>query len=926
MRMAGTKKTCNLNRRQFMQLAGSFAALAPIQVGARHISLIIDPADTVANAAPALWAVGELEGSLKEQNLAVRRWRRLSEAGTGNFCIVVAGSQSNIAARILKQSRVLMSSRPEALALAPAAVQGRKVLLACGTDKRGLVYALLELADRVRHAADPLSALDLRAPITEQPANAVRGIMRLFASDVEDKPWFNDREMWPRYLTMLATQRFNRFNLSLSLGYDFLRRVSDAYFLFPYPFLLSVPGYNVRAPQLPDAERDRNLEMLKFIGEQATARGLHFQLGLWMHGYQWIDSPNPNYTIEGLTSSTHAAYCRDALRLLLQSCPAIGGVTLRTHGESGIDEGSYEFWRSVFEGVATCGRRVEIDLHPKGLDRTMLDNATRNGQPITASPKFWAEHLGMPYHQADIRELETPKEGKQTSRLMNLSEGSRSFMRYGYGDLLREDRSWRVIHRIWPGTQRLLLWGDPAAASAYSRAFSFCGSDGVEIMEPLTFKGRRGSGIAGDRCGYADAALRPRWDWQKYEYTHRVWGRLLYNPDSGPDPWRRHLRKHFGDGAGELELALAGASRILPIITTAHLPSAANNNYWPEMYLNQSLVDAAHPGSYGDTPAPKVFGNVSPLDPQMFSRINDFAEELLSGDRSGKYSPVEVAQWLEEFASAARAHLLKGTELVPDKQHPEYRRLAVDISIQAGLGQFFAHKLRSALLYRIFEKTNDRAALEWSLHEYGTARAAWVDLSKRAQGIYADDVTVGELPQLHGHWLDRLAAIDRDIKLIEEKLGGKTPERPPTAMASVSGVIEEVLAAAPRRDVPTYHHVAAASFLPGKPLEIEVVFDMPMASVNLYYRHVNQAERFKVAAMVRGERHYRAVISGDYTDSPYPLQYYFQVKTAAGKTVLCPGFSKDLTNQPYIVVRSTLHGDLTQRRQTGYRQAAKSAK
>ena len=27
---------------------------------------------------------------------------------------------------------------------------------------------------------------------------------------------------------------------------------------------------------------------------------------------------------------------------------------------------------------------------------------------MTVSPKFWAEHMGMPYHQADIRELERP--------------------------------------------------------------------------------------------------------------------------------------------------------------------------------------------------------------------------------------------------------------------------------------------------------------------------------------------------------------------------------------------------------------------------------------------------------------------------------------------------------------------------------------
>ena len=115
---------------------------------------------------------------------------------------------------------------------------------------------------------------------------------------------------------------------------------------------------------------------------------------------------------------------------------------------------------------------------------------------------------------------------------MKLSAGSRSFLRYGYGDLLREGRKYGVLHRIWPGTQRLLIWGDPLTAAAYSRAFSFCGSDGVEIMEPLSFKGRRGSGIAGGRCAYADKSLNPRWDWQKYIYTYRVWGRLLYNPET----------------------------------------------------------------------------------------------------------------------------------------------------------------------------------------------------------------------------------------------------------------------------------------------------------------------------------------------------------------------------------------------------------
>ena len=140
------------------------------------------------------------------------------------------------------------------------------------------------------------------------------------------------------------------------------------------------------------------------------------------------------------------------------------------------------------------GRKVEIDMHAKGIDQGMIDLALATGMPVKVSPKFWAEHMGMPYHQADIRDQEMPKPDHRDSGLMALSAGSRSFTRYGYADLMREDRRFDILWRIWPGTQRLLLWADPVFAAGYARAFQFCGSSGVEIMEPLSFKGRRGSG------------------------------------------------------------------------------------------------------------------------------------------------------------------------------------------------------------------------------------------------------------------------------------------------------------------------------------------------------------------------------------------------------------------------------------------------
>lgn len=831
-----------MQRRDFLKTGLAAGSLARAQTPQR---VQIDPS---ASEAPVRWAAGELQNALEEA--------RIADIGV-----------------LVKR----IPGAPESFSLS----RSGPVLTAGGADTRGAVYALLELAGRARS-----SPARLLQPAAESPLNAVRSVSRMFVSDVEDKPWFNDREMWPAYLGMIAAQRFNRFSLALSIGYDFLRGVTDAYFLFPYPFFLAVPGYDVRATNLPDAERDSNLAMLRYIGEQTVAHGLEFQLGLWMHGYQWINSPNANHVIEGLTPETHAPYCRAALTALLKAVPAISGVTFRIHGESGVAEGSYDFWRTIFEGARDCGRTVRLDMHSKGIDQKMIDTALATGLPVTVSPKFWAEHEGMPYIQADIRGEEIPKHAG--SGLMALSSGSRSFTRYGVADLLREDRRYDIVHRIWPGTQRMLLWGDPLWTASYSQAFTFCGSKGVEIFEPLSFKGRRGSGLPGGRCGYADAGLKTRWDWQKFLYTYRVWGRLLYNP-----------KAEFETSAAER--ALASASRILPIITTAHMPSAANNNYWPEMYTNQPIVDARK-NHYSDTPAPKVFGNVSPLDPQLFYRINDYTDYLLKGERSGKYSPIEVAQWLEDRAQAALALLREAAAGAGPKPSPEFRRLAADVDLVSGTGAFFAAKFRAGVLYRIHEQTGDRRALEEALRAYRQARAAWAQAAEGAKAVYVPDLTVGELPWLRGNWGDRLPAIDDDIADMEKRLASAKESGDPHAANAIRRALD-----GSDRPSERVTHEPVARFQPRQPVELAFLTQARLVTARLYYRHVNQAERYRAADMVGvGSRlgmRYAATVPEAYTDTEYPLQYYFELKTAPDKAWLYPGFAPNLANQPYFLMR-----------------------
>ncbi|HEY1216119.1 MAG TPA: hypothetical protein VGE93_21025, partial [Bryobacteraceae bacterium] len=690
-------------RRNFLKLVGTTTVfglgVGSASAAGRRIAIITDPGDPVTSSAPVNWAIGQLRQALLGRGVICEVVPRANRADGFETFIVVAGPASTLETGFPQACTSFAS--PESMRLAPGHVRAAPAILVSGSDPRGFVYGLLELAERVHFSSDAGFGLRLAEPQEDRPANEVRSVARAFCSEIEDKPWYYDKDFWREYLDTLAKSRFNRFNFGFGFGYDFPRGVTGDYFHFPYPYLLDVPGYNVRVMRLVSGqegppgplsaeEREKNLETLQFIAKETSVRGLQFQLGIWTHAYQWTDSPHAHHRIEGLTPETHAPYCRDALAMLLKVCPEIQGLTLRVHGESGIPEGSYAFWRTLFEAIPRAGRKIEIEMHAKGVNHTMIDMAADTGMPVKLGCKYSAEHQSLGYQQADIRELEIPQPDRMETGLFNVSNGSRRFTRYGYADFFQEGSRYQVLFRLWPGTQRHLLSADPEMAAAFGRTSHFCGAAGLELCEPLTFKGREGSGLPGGRCAYADASLNPKQDWKKFEYYYRVWGRRLYDPNADPESWRRYLTNDFGGGANSVETALANASRVLPLVTTAHLPSASNHSFWPEIYTNMPVVLGSERSPYLDTPNPKCFGTVSPLDPQLFSTIVEHAADLLAGRANAKYSPAEVAQWLDDYTAAASQALTKARTETASNASPEFRHMEEDVVIQNGLGQFFA--------------------------------------------------------------------------------------------------------------------------------------------------------------------------------------------------------------------------------------------
>ncbi|MFC1762805.1 hypothetical protein ACFL6U_12100 [Planctomycetota bacterium] len=866
------------------------------------VSLVVDPNDAIASAQPAQWALGQLKEALEAQDVRATIYAQLDDAPDNQPCVVVSGSTNKLAHALLDKQSLTVPETPEALGLVEGELGGRQLLLACGHGARGLVYALLELADRINHGAPLREALHVPEPIIEKPAVRIRSIYRAFCSEIEDKGWYNDREFWTHYLSELATQRVNRFSLTLGMGYNKPIGLKDSYLFFAYPFLLDVPGYDVHAVGLPDAERDRNFEMLKFISKETATRGMEFQLQLWSHGKDWRNSDGVNYPIHGLTDENHAPYCRDALEMILKACPDITGITLRVHNESGVPHGSEKsFWKIFFQAFPKAGRPIWIDMHGKQITQGQISDALATGMPVSVSPKYWGEHQGLAYHQADIRQME-----KGSVKFVEPESGvfldSRAFTRYGYGDLMPEDREWEILHRAWAGTQKLLICGDPALAAGYGNISSFCGSLGVEWPDPLFFKGRKGSGHPGGRCAYADKSLQPKWDFQKFLYTYRVWGRLVYNPDTDPDVWMRFLRSKFGAAAKQMEIAMAHSSRVLMLITTAHGYSPNCAMYYPELYSNMPIV--VENRSFGDTDVPRVFGNVSPLDPQLFSKMNGFAAALLKGETLAKYSPLEVAQWLEDMAKTSDRNLTEAATLVEDRSDVEFRRFYHDIRIQNGIARFFAFKMRAAVLWHLYEGSGDMTALKKAIEKYTKARDYWAEMAEQAKPVYVSDISFGQRDKQRGHWADQVPAIDADIADMRQELA-KAQEKGDKAghSESISQAIRIVEAPA-QRTIADCLHEPAESFKPGNPMEIKVTLQAGEADeVHLYYRHVNQAVNWQVATMKTDGEKYVAIIPGHYTQTRYPMEYYFAIDTGQKGIALYPGLDENLANMPYYVVR-----------------------
>src|SRR5205814_5742125 len=114
------------------------------------LSILTDPSPT----APVSHGLDKLFTALKSGGTSYEKVTSLDTAH-GKLLLIATLSHNPQAAKLLKSEKLTVPQSKESLLIHHTTVNNKPVLLLTAPDDRGLMYALLDTADRIAWSADP---------------------------------------------------------------------------------------------------------------------------------------------------------------------------------------------------------------------------------------------------------------------------------------------------------------------------------------------------------------------------------------------------------------------------------------------------------------------------------------------------------------------------------------------------------------------------------------------------------------------------------------------------------------------------------------------------------------------------------------------------------------------------------------------------
>ncbi|MCP5120246.1 MAG: hypothetical protein GY953_56340, partial [bacterium] len=250
--------------------------LTGMPAAAERVSLVAD----ASLDAPARHGLSKLEAALLAKGVAVDRTQQVARAD--GEVVVIAGlcSGSGPAAAELKVENVSCPEAAESLVIRHIEVQGKPGIVLAGSDSRGLMYAALDVAQRVGWNAAPGAPFAHVRDTREKPHIGERAVSIYTMHRAYFESRLFDETHWQRYFDMLAASRINSF--AVVFGYE-----NGGFMAPPYPYFFDVDGFpEVELVGITGQQQERNVAAFKNMIRIAHERGIEVTVAIWDHIYR----------------------------------------------------------------------------------------------------------------------------------------------------------------------------------------------------------------------------------------------------------------------------------------------------------------------------------------------------------------------------------------------------------------------------------------------------------------------------------------------------------------------------------------------------------------------------------------------------------------------------------------------------------------
>ncbi len=591
-----------------------------------------------------------------------------------------------------------------------------KIITIYGGDNRGMIYGSLSLAESLQNG---ISLQNIKKS-SESPHHALRAIKH-------NTPWYTyrpssaldlhyetarDVKYWEAFLDMMAANRFN----SLSL-----------WNLHPFVFMIKPKNFQEASP-FSDEEMEEWQHLHREIFRMADERAID----TYIIPFNIFVSPEfseahnvaqenvyPNYYVPGDTSEIVKRYMRESITQVFQEYPTLTGIGL-TLGEGMAEMTPHQredwIYETYIEGMRQVGRdlklvhRIPFSSTSESLGKTSveLEQLTRNAIEREAKLDFiegpiWAD---LKYNWSHAH---------STPQLVKVHGGEMFDTFYN-----PEPEGYKVTYTARNEDFFALRWGVPDFIREHIALNSQSYVGGYFIGSETYIPAK-------DYFTAIDAPVDWNYAFERQWLFYKLWGRLLYNPDTSDDIFQAEFNERYGSKGDNLLEAYALASS-----TQLRLASLYDSR-WDFTLYGEGFM--ALIGDFTQYISVDQLIDHPTLDPDYVS-VKDFVEKRTSGGSFGKdqITPPVLIDMLEEDAQKA----LGLVEDIDTENDASLMYEVADIKAWSYLGLHLAEKLQGAVALQTYRIKGGEENKQNAVDHLEKALDYWDKVIEITRPIYRD--------------------------------------------------------------------------------------------------------------------------------------------------------------------------------------------